>query len=238
MSPLKIVLIEDHELTRMGLKVAFQQQPNFNLVGESGTGLGGLSLLNQYQPDVAIVDIGLPDIDGIELIRRFRKMNADQETFSTKILMLTMNDSEDAVMEAFTAGADSYCMKQADIQELIVAVNETHAGYPYIDPAIASIVLQHLRRTPVSVPEDQGLTVSINAINTEYQQLLDNFPLTERELEILEMIVEGYRNAEIAERSHITIGTVKTHVRNILNKLGVDDRTKAAVWALRAGLVN
>jgi len=239
MSPLKIVLIEDHELTRMGLKVAFQQQPNFNLVGESGTGLGGLSLLNQYQPDVAVVDIGLPDIDGIELIRRFRGMNADQEHLSTKILMLTMNDSEDAVMAAFSAGADSYCMKQIDLQELIAAVNETHAGHPYIDPAIASTVLKHLRRPVMAVTEpDQDVTVTITAIDTEYQQLLETYPLTERELEILEMIVEGYRNSEIAERSYITIGTVKTHVRNILNKLGVDDRTKAAVRALRAGLVH
>lgn len=238
MSPLKIVLIEDHELTRMGLKVAFQQQSSFELVGESGTGLGGLSLLNQYQPDVAVVDIGLPDIDGIELIRRFREMQPDPAETHTKILMLTMNDSEDAVMAAFTAGADSYCMKQTDINELIEAIKETHDGHPYIDPTIASTVLRQLRRSPVTVPEDKDLTVSINAIDTEYQQLLETYPLTERELEILEMIVEGYRNSEIAERSYITIGTVKTHVRNILNKLGVDDRTKAAVRALRAGLVN
>jgi len=239
MSPLiKTVLIEDHELTRMGLKVAFQQQPGFDLVGESGTGLGGLSLLNQYQPDVAVIDIGLPDIDGIELISRFREMQADRAETHTKILMLTMNDSEDAVMAAFTAGADSYCIKQTDINELMAAVRETHAGHPYIDPAIASIVLRQLRRTPTLVAENEDVTVAIHAIDSEYQQLLENYPLTERELEILEMIVEGYRNSEIAERSYITIGTVKTHVRNILNKLGVDDRTKAAVRALRAGLVH
>jgi len=152
--------------------------------------------------------------------------------------MLTMNDSEDAVMAAFTAGADSYCIKQTDINELMAAVRETHAGHPYIDPAIASIVLRQLRRTPTLVAENEDVTVAIHAIDSEYQQLLETYPLTERELEILEMIVEGYRNSEIAERSYITIGTVKTHVRNILNKLGVDDRTKAAVRALRAGLVH
>jgi DNA-binding NarL/FixJ family response regulator len=237
MSPLKIVLIEDHELTRMGLKVAFQQQPDITLAGESGTGLGGLSLLNQYQPDVAVVDIGLPDIDGIEMIRRYREAHADDAESSTKFLMLTMNDSEDAVMAAFAAGADSYCMKQTEIQDLMAAVRETYAGHAHIDPAIASTVLRQLRRTPVSVAEEDP-TVAISAIEDEYKQLLETYPLTERELEILEMIVEGYRNSEIAERSYITIGTVKTHVRNILNKLGVDDRTKAAVRALRAGLVH
>lgn len=237
MSPLKVVLIEDHELTRMGLKVAFQQQPDIHLVGESGTGIGGLSLLSQYHPDVAVVDIGLPDIDGIELIRRYREAQEDDLESSTKILMLTMNDSEDAVMAAFAAGADSYCMKQTDINDLISAIKETHAGHPYIDPVIASTVLRQLRRAPVAVAQEDS-TVEINAIESEYKQLLETYPLTERELEILEMIVEGYRNSEIAERSYITIGTVKTHVRNILNKLGVDDRTKAAVRALRAGLVH
>lgn len=238
MSPLQIVLIEDHELTRMGLKVAFQQQSDIELVGESGTGLGGLSLLTQYHPDVAIVDIGLPDIDGIEMIRRYREAQAAGDSdLTTKMLMLTMNDSEDAVMAAFAAGADSYCMKQTEINDLITAVRETYAGHSHIDPAIASTVLRQLRRAPVSVSEED-MTVAINAIETEYKQLLETYPLTERELEILEMIVEGYRNSEIAEKSFITIGTVKTHVRNILNKLGVDDRTKAAVRALRAGLVH
>ena len=149
MSSLQIVLIEDHELTRMGLKVAFQQQPDIALVGESGTGLGGLSLLSQYHPDVAVVDIGLPDIDGIEMIRRYREAHADDDDAQTKFLMLTMNDSEDAVMAAFAAGADSYCMKQTEINELMTAVRETYAGHSHIDPAIASTVLRQLRRTPV-----------------------------------------------------------------------------------------
>ncbi|MEM7649949.1 MAG: response regulator transcription factor [Cyanobacteria bacterium P01_A01_bin.70] len=234
---IRIALIEDHNLTRMGLKVAFNEQADIELVGEAAGGEAGLSLLLSRQPDVAVVDIGLPDIDGIEVVRRLREQTPANEKNPTKILMLTMHDSEDSVMAAFAAGADSYCMKQTELPELMIAVRETHEGNSWIDPAIASIVLRQMRKNPVAAGGVES-TVEINALDPEYTQVLDNYPLTERELEILELIVGGCSNAEIAERSYITVGTVKTHVRNILNKLGVDDRTKAAVRALRAGLVN
>lgn len=234
---IQIALIEDHNLTRMGLKVAFNEQPDFEFIGEAASGEAGLSMLLSQRPDVAVVDIGLPDIDGIELVRRFRDRLQDDESVTTKVLMLTMDDSEDSVMAAFAAGADSYCMKQTELPELMTAVRETHQGNSWIDPAIASIVLRQMRQIPVAAGNVEA-TVQINALDPEFTQVLDNYPLTERELEILELIVGGCSNAEIAERSYITVGTVKTHVRNILNKLGVDDRTKAAVRALRAGLVN
>lgn len=237
MSTIRIALIEDHYLTRMGLRAAFREQPDIALVGEAAHGQGGLDLLQMHHPDVALVDIGLPDIDGIELVRRFRASCTEEEAGKTRILMLTMHDSEDAVMAAFAAGADSYCMKQTELDDLMVAVRETHGGNSWIDPAIASVVLGAVRRPAAAVGVDSR-TVAIHALEAEYEQVLESYPLTDRELEILELIVEGCSNAEISERSYITVGTVKTHVRNILNKLGVDDRTKAAVRALRAGLVN
>lgn len=237
MSHIRIVLVEDHQLTRMGLSVAFKQKPDMDLLGEAASGQEGLRLMQAHQPDIAVIDIGLPDIDGIELVRRFRASQVNEEANDTKILMLTMHDSEEAVMAAFAAGANSYCMKQAELEELMVAVRETYAGNSWIDPAIASIVLRQVHKNPVQA-DKTGRAISINAIEPEYEQVLETYPLTERELEILELIVAGCSNAEIAERSYITIGTVKTHVRNILNKLGVDDRTKAAVRALRAGLVS
>lgn len=236
MPNVRLVLIEDHHLTRMGLKAAFHGQADLELVGEAKNGHEGLSLLKTHRPDVAIVDIGLPDIDGIEVVRRFHAFQTAHGGADTKVLMLTMHESEDAVMAAFAAGADSYCMKQTELEDLIDAIRETHTGNSWIDPAIASVVLRQVRQIPGSGNE-AGQTIAIDAIDPEYQQVLASYPLTERELELLEMIVEGCSNAEIAARSHITVGTVKTHVRNILNKLGVDDRTKAAVRALRAGLV-
>jgi len=236
MSAIRIVLIEDHNLTRMGLKTAFNQQPGFELVGEASSGQAGLSLLLSHRPDIAVVDIGLPDIDGIEVVRRFREQLQQEGEIPTKILMLTMHDSEEAVMAAFAAGADAYCMKQTELPELINAVRETSQGNAWIDPAIASIILQQMRQQPVAAGSVDS-TVAIQGLKPEDTQVLESYPLTGRELEILELIVSGCSNAEIAEQSYITVGTVKTHVRNILNKLGVDDRTKAAVRALRAGLV-
>lgn len=242
MAQIRIALIEDHDLTRMGLKAALRNQPDMEFVGEAANGLQGLSLLETRQPDVALVDIGLPDIDGIELIKRFRQFQAEQQSEGaiTKIIMLTMHDSEAAVMAAFAAGADSYCMKQTDLNDLMTAVRESYEGNSWIDPTIASIVLRQVKQVPASVGAmaEPDRTVAIHAIDPEYEQVLDAYPLTDRELEILELIVAGCSNAEIAERSYITVGTVKTHVRSILNKLGVDDRTKAAVRALRAGLVS
>jgi DNA-binding NarL/FixJ family response regulator len=237
MTDIRVVLIEDHDLTRMGLKAALKQVEGMNVVGEAANGIRGLSVLEVEQPDVAVVDIGLPDIDGIELVNRFRQFQASHENVNTKVLMLTMHDSEEAVMAAFAAGADSYCMKQTELEDLIFAIQETHGGNSWIDPAVASVVLRQVRKTPAAVAAGEDRTVSIDAIDPEFEQMLDAYPLTERELEILELIVAGCSNAEIAERSYITVGTVKTHVRSILNKLGVDDRTKAAVRALRSGLV-
>ena len=233
MKTISVVLIEDHDLTRMGLRTALQQQDNINLLGEAANGNEGLKLLTQLQPDIAIVDIGLPDIDGIELTRRFKQSSA--EGIETKILILTMHDDELEVLSAFAAGADSYCIKNIHIQQLIEAIKTTTEGQSWIDPAIAEIVLQQVRQS------NQGLmgqeTVSINALPTEEGEIIKAYPLTERELDVLELIVGGYSNSKIGEKLHISLGTVKTHVRNILDKLSASDRTEAAVRALRAGLV-
>ena len=144
-------------------------------------------------------------------------------------------------MAAFAAGADSYCMKDVKSDLLILAVQETSQGNSWIDPAIAGIVLEQMKkpealteRGPASlVDQETGSEPSGEKPPPE----LEMHPLTDRELEVLEMIVAGHSNASIAEKLYITIGTVKTHVRSILNKLSVDDRTQAAVQALRSGLV-
>lgn len=240
MSDISIILIEDHDLTRVGLRTALQSKTGIQVSGEAANATRGLQLLETNKPDVAIVDIGLPDMDGIELTRKFRQLTeASTEAGEpvTKILILTMHDSEDAVLAAFAAGADSYCMKDISVDKLVEAIQATYSGNSWIDPAIASLVLRQVRQGAPDPTADHKKTVEIEAITPEYEQVLENYPLTERELEILELIVAGCSNAEIAERLYITVGTVKTHVRNILNKLCADDRTQAAVRALRSGLV-
>lgn len=239
MSNIQVVLIEDHTLTRLGLKTALDEQEDIDCIGDAASGNEGLSLLHQHKPDVAIVDVGLPDIDGIEVTQRFKSSQEQFGGSETKILMLTSHDSEEAVLAAFAAGADSYCMKDIELPDLISAIRATHEGDAWIDSNIANIVLRQVR-TAVSENESESedRTIAIEAVAPEYEAMLEATPLTEREMEILELIVSGNSNSSIAEKLFITLGTVKTHVRNILNKLGVDDRTQAAVRALRSGLIH
>ncbi len=238
MSDIRITLIEDHDLTRVGMKTALQQRSGFQVVGEASNGTDGLKLLTQAKPDVAIVDIGLPDIDGIELTRRFRQAQAAMEDHpDTKVLILTLQDNEDVVLAAFAAGADSYCMKDVSLDQLVEALRVTQEGNSWIDPAIARVVLRQTRSNTPNNGSSEDFKVAINAAEPEYNQIIEAYPLTERELEVLQLIVDGCSNAAIAEKLYITVGTVKTHVRNILNKLCADDRTQAAVRALRSGLV-
>ncbi len=236
MNQVSVVLIEDHDLTRVGMRMALQQHGKVSVIGEAATGTEGLKLVEAHQPNVAIIDIGLPDIDGIEVTRKIKEQ--PPEDAKTKVLILTLRDNEQVVLAAFGAGADSYCMKDVSSDNLLEAIQVTHEGNSWIDPAIAGVVLKQTRQQASSNSSAEPETVAINAAEPEYNQIIEAYPLTERELEVLQLIVEGCSNAVIAERLFITVGTVKTHVRNILNKLCADDRTQAAVRALRSGLVH
>jgi DNA-binding NarL/FixJ family response regulator len=239
MNPISVALIEDHDVVRIGIRTALQQQAGIEVVGEAASGFQGLKVLETMQPDVALIDVGLPGMDGIELTRRFRTFQAEQPNCTTKILILTMQGNDEVVLAAFSAGADSYCMKNIEIERLKEAVEATHQGSAWIDPAIANIVLRQLKQeAPEADLAMSRKTVPITAVEPEYEQLLNNYPLTEREREVLECIVSGCTNIAIAEKLYITVGTVKTHVRNILEKLCANDRTEAAVRALRSGIIS
>ena len=239
MNEISILLIEDHDLTRMGLRTELHSHSGFKVIGEAANATVGLKLLETMKPDVAVIDIGLPDMDGIELTRKFRRYQAETGQSQTKVLILTMDNTEDAVLAAFAAGADSYYMKETSINKFTEAVQVTFRGNSWIDPAIANVVLRKVRQgsSGDNQSSDKPKTVKIEALETEYEQVLETYPLTQRELEILELIVGGCSNGQIAEKLYITVGTVKTHVRNILNELCADDRTQAAVRSLRSGLV-
>ncbi|OUL27982.1 response regulator transcription factor [Nostoc sp. 106C] len=237
MSEIKVVVIEDHNLTRIGLRAALQAEADIKIIGEAANATDGLQLLLKLKPDVATIDIGLPDMDGIELTRRYRQSQQDNQDLTTKVLILTMQNSEEAVLAAFGAGADSYCMKDIESDRLVDAVKTTYTGSPWIDPAIADVVLKQVRLDSVT-GGTSGKRVMIDGLDSELEKTIETCPLTPREMEVLELIVAGHDNAEIANKLYLTIGTVKTHVRGILSKLCVADRTQAAVRALRAGLVH
>lgn len=237
MSDIRVVLIEDHDVVRIGLRTVLQLQQGVQVVGEATTGTQGLTLLQTIAVDVALVDIGLPGIDGIELTQKFRQFQKEHLDSTTKVIMLTMQGSEETVIAAFAAGADSYCMKDVGSEQLIEAIEMTHTGNAWIDPAIASIVLRQMRQGIVQ-PSNRKQTIEIRSLEPEYEQVLASDPVTDREREVLELMVAGCTNVAIAKQLFITVGTVKTHVRNILAKLCADDRTEAAVRALRSGIIS
>ncbi len=233
-------MIEKHDLSRTGLVAALQMSENIKVVGDAASGQEGLKVVQATQPDVTIISLNLPDMDGIELTQKLKELNGDRQDIETKVLVLTTKDSEDTVIAAFTAGADSYSLKDVSFSNLLQAIEVTNEGNNWIDPAIASLVIKQAQETSDSNSPTSQPLIKLNEMDCAPggDGIIQIDPLTERELEVLQLIVSGCSNAQIADKLYITIGTVKTHVRSILNKLCANDRTQAAVRALRSGLVS
>ena len=206
----RVVIVEDHALTRAGLRTALDA--SFDVVAEAADGVTGWEAIARERPDVAVIDIGLPGIDGVTLTKRVRA-----ELPSTRVVIVTMVDLEDEVLAALAAGADAYCLKSSEPERIVEAVRIAGEGGAYFDPRIAHVVLA---RFSASKSSDARFS-----------------PLTGRETEILRLISDGNANAEIAESLHIGLGTVKGHIRDILEKLSAADRTQAAVVALKKGYI-
>ena len=238
MRAIRIAIVEDHSLTRTGIRSSLNEQQDISVVGEAETGVAGLKLIQKTKPDLAIVDIGLPDIDGIEVVQRFRTALPPELDVSTRFIILTSYTQERMVLAAFAAGADSYCVKNTKFELLLEAIRMTFEGQSWIDPAIARIVLKHARQAAsLSSVASEPQTVTINALDSEQATILEADPLTNKELEVLELMVQGYTNNQIASQLYMSLGTVKVHIRSILSKLCASDRTQAAVLAMRAGLI-
>ncbi len=218
---IKVLLVEDHTMIRMGTALVLEKADDIQLVAEAEDGFKGVQLAKEFRPDVILMDIGLPVVDGIEATKQIKDSG-----LHSKILIFTSRENDDDVFAALAAGADGYIMKGATPEQLISAITAINEGTAWLDPAIARLVLSNVQR--------QSKTVSAPA---EIKNGKNTFGLTERELEVLALIVEGLSNPEIAEKLVITRATAKAHVHSILQKLYVDDRTQAAVTAMREGLV-
>ena len=219
---INVLLVEDHELYRMGLAMLLGKADDINLSAEAADGLDGIKKARECSPDVILMDIGLPNIDGIEATQRIKEFNPD-----VKILIFTSRDSENDVFEAFKAGADGYIMKGATPEQTISAIKSVYEGVGWIDPSIAKMVFSNLQK-----PSAGNITepdTSKKANNT--------YGLTERELDVLSLMVEGLTNPEIADKLVITRATAKAHVHSILQKLCVTTRTQASYTAMKEGLV-
>ena len=218
---INVLLVEDHELYRLGLSMLLEKADGITLCAEAADGADGIKKARELNPDVILMDIGLPNIDGIEATGRIKDFNPD-----VKILIFTSRDSDNDVFEAFKAGADGYIMKGATPEQTISAIKSVYEGIGWIDPAIARLVFSNLQR-----PEKQIISTP------EIKKSTNSYGLTERELDVLELMVEGLSNPQIADKLVITRATAKAHVHSILQKLCVSSRTQATVTAMKEGLV-
>jgi len=229
LSTIRLLLVEDHPMTRMGLKILLEQAGGFTINGEASTGRQAVAMAVENPPDVVLMDIGLPEMDGIAATQEIKKKHP-----SVRILMLTSKDSEQDVLAALAAGADAYCMKGLATEHLMAAIRAVHEGASWLDPVIARIVLARFQGLQANSPAHNN--GSSNSISEKPAKPVD-CPLTAREMEVLKLIVDGLSNPEIAEKLVVTKATAKAHVHSILQKLCVDDRTQAAVLAMRQGFV-
>ena len=207
-APIRVFLLDDHEVVRQGLRALLESGGDIEVVGESGLAAEASARIPALRPDVAILDARLPDGSGIEVCRTVRGVDP-----AVKALILTSYDDDEALFAAIMAGASGYVLKEIAGQDLIGAVRQVAAGNSLIDPTLTARVLERVRNGPSTAPELAGLT--------------------EQELKLLALIAEGLTNRQIGERMFLAEKTVKNYVSNLLTKLGMSRRTEAAVYAAR-----
>jgi two-component system, NarL family, response regulator LiaR len=214
---LKILIVEDDDMMRLGLQHSIAAQPGMTVVDAVEDGDRGIIQATALQPDVVVMDIGLPGLDGIAATQKIK-----QAFPAMRVVILTSHTAEIEVIAALSSGADAYCIKGTSIKQLVRAIAAVQDGGTYLDVAIAHTIVSHLQAPPTKTTAKQAVIGH----------------LSDREMEVLLLIVEGYSNPDIAVKLYLSPNTVKAYVRTIMNKLAVNDRVQAAVVALRSGLVN
>lgn len=216
----KVLMVEDHKLLRVGLKAIFEEYPNISIIGEAENGKQAIRLATELKPDVVLMDIGLPEMDGIQATRKIKEMYPEM-----KVIILTSHTDANEVNQALEAGANAYAMKDIKTEYLIMVIQSVNEGAIWIDPAIAPLVKSRQGQAYSGKPQSRA----------SFKEQHAN--LTEREYEVLKLVVDGRSNNNIAQDLNISEHTAKAHVCNIIQKLVVDDRTQAAVKAIKEGIV-
>lgn len=217
---INIVIVEDFKLTRVGLRCALNENPDMKVVAESEDAIEGLKLIEKYKPDVVLMDLGLPGMNGIEAMVKVKEFAPE-----IKIIALTSHDREEEVVAALSSGASAYCLKDIDPQKLADVVRDVAVGVCWIDPVVAQLALN-------AFPKVENIGFLPNKSQGE-----GRIPLTEREFEVLKHLVTGKSNTEIAKELIVSVHTAKAHVCSILQKMCVNDRVQAAVKAVKEGMV-
>ena len=210
---IRILIADDHPVLRKGIRTLVESEPDMQLVGEAADGVGAVEMAAQLDADVILMDLVMPVKSGIDAIKEIKAADPD-----ARILVLTSFADDDKVLPAIKAGALGYILKVSAPQELIQAIRDVYRGEPSLQPTIARKLLLNL--VDAKPEEDQA------------------DPLTEREVDVLKLIARGFSNKDIAQALFISEGTTRSYVTNILNKLHLENRTQAALYALRMGLVS
>jgi two-component system, NarL family, response regulator LiaR len=211
--PITLLIVDDHIVVRQGLRTFLETRPELEVIGDAGSGEEALRLVKDYVPDVALVDLVMPGMDGVEVTRRIRDMSP-----RTQVIIFSSFYKDEHIFPAIRSGALSYLLKDARPDELVEAIHKAAVGEAVLDPKVAARIVQELQGN-----SDQGLNPFAE--------------LSQRELEVLRLIASGLSNQSISEHLVISEKTVKSHVSNILSKLHLSDRTQAAVYAWSKGIV-
>lgn len=211
--PISVVIVDDHEVVRQGVRAYLEAQAEFEVLGEADSGKAAVALAEEHVPDVVLMDLIMPGMDGVEATRRVKNVSP-----RTQIVVLTSYHEDEHIFPALQAGAISYVLKDLSMEELAQAILRAAGGDATLHPTVASRVISELR-------------------GTKSEEVNPYTELTEREMDVLRLIAEGMSNSEIAEKLVVSEYTVKGHVSNILSKLHLADRTQAAVYAWQKGVV-
>jgi DNA-binding NarL/FixJ family response regulator len=212
---MKIVICDDQAIVRDGLEMLLKLEPDIEIVGIADNGADAVELMDKKNPDLILMDLKMPVMNGVEAIRQIKAKHPEG-----KILVLTTYDDDEWVFDAIQAGASGYLLKDTPRDEVVKAIRGTITGKTYVDPSVAGKVLRQ-----ASSRQTQPVTLITNK-------------LTDREIDVLRLIAKGFNNSDIAGQLFLSEGTVRNHVSSILSKLGVTDRTQAAVIAIQHGLTN
>jgi len=215
---IKILIAEDHDHTRQGISYGLKKYENTEIIAEALNGQEAVDIAAILNPDIILMDIMMPVLNGIKATQKIKAVNSD-----IKIIMLTSYNEKEQVLAAFNSGADAYCMKNITLDDLINVIKTVMDGSLWVDSSIAGYILEFLQSKP--------------SINTGSSQKENYNNLTAREKEILKLIATGLNNKDISEKLCISLHTVKNHTRSIIHKLAVSDRTQAAIMALKENLI-
>lgn len=213
MTPIRILIIDDHSMIREGIRQLLELDGDIKVVGEAGDGKEAIQLIQQTPHDVVLLDINMPNVNGLQVLEQIKLKKIE-----TKVLILTIHNEIEYLLKAVDIGVDGYVLKDSESAVLKTAINAVYHGETFIQPSLTPLLKENIER------------------NTRKLEVDDS--LTRRELQVLELLAEGLYNKEIAEKLFISEKTVKNHVSSIFKKIGVSDRTQAAVYAIKHNIVD